>query len=110
MNEKRLWSVVVTLAAFACTCAIAGTASTAPGTYQDWNGIDQVTILQPFHAASYQQTAVESFDSSGVKLPDPKDNTYEAVRSALQMIKPAFIDGVEKKARHSSPTPGPLAH
>ncbi len=100
MNEKRLWSVVVTLAAFACTCAIAGTASTAPGTYQDWNGIDQVTILQLFHAASYQQIAVESFDSSGVKLPDPKDNTYEAVRSALRMIKPAFIDGVEKKARH----------
>ncbi len=69
------------------------------GTHQDWNGVDQVTIVQPFHAERYSDIAVETFDSTGVTLPNPKDNTYQAVRSALRMIKPAFIDGLEKKAR-----------
>ncbi len=32
-------------------------------------------------------------------LPNPKDNTYEAVQSALRLIKPAFIDGLEKNLR-----------
>lgn len=50
----------------------------APGTYRDWHDIDEVTILQPFDASAYSQIAVESFDSSGVKLPETNDNTYRA--------------------------------
>lgn len=74
--------------------------ATAPGTYRDWNGdIDEVTVIQPFNAASYTAIAVESFDTAGVPLPNPGDNTYEAVRSALRMIKPAFMAGLEQTAR-----------
>lgn len=74
--------------------------ATAPGTYRDWNGeIDEVTILQPFNAASFEAIAVESFDTSAVKLPDPRDNTYPAVLAAMRMIKPAFMDGLQQNAR-----------
>jgi hypothetical protein len=73
---------------------------TNPGTYRDWNGdIDEVTILQAFSAASYSAIAVESFDTAGVPLPNPRDNTYEAVRNALRVVKPAFMAGLEQKAR-----------
>ncbi len=72
------------------------------GTYRDWNDIDEVTILQPFDASAYSQIAVESFDSSGVKLPETNDNTYRAVQSALRAIKPAFIEGLERKAQRKA--------
>ena len=75
-------------------------AATAPGTYRDWNGdIDEITILQPFNAAGYDAIAVESFDTAGVVLPNPKDNTYAAVEKALRSIKPAFMAGLEQNAR-----------
>ena len=81
----------------------AGAASkrtTVPGAYRDWNGeIDEVTIIQPFRLDTYKDIAVESFDITGVPLPDPKENTYGAVRSALSLIKPAFIEGFQKNLR-----------
>ncbi len=61
--------------------------------------MDEVTIVQPFRSAAYTTVAVESFDSSGVHLPDPEDNTFAAVKKALGTIKPAFIEGLQKKAR-----------
>lgn len=80
--------------------ANAARGATAPGTYRDWNGdIDEVTILQPFHAANFDSIAVESFDTSGVQLPNPKDNTYPAVLAAMRLIKPAFMGGLQEKAR-----------
>ena len=75
-------------------------AATSPGTYRDWGGdIDEVTILQPFNAAGYDAIAVESFNTAGVALPNPKDNTYPAVQKALTSIKPAFMEGLEQNAR-----------
>ena len=75
-------------------------AATTPGTYRDWNGdIDEVTILQPFNAAGYDSIAVETFDTAGVALPNPKDNTYPAVQRAITVIKPAFMAGLEEGAR-----------
>jgi hypothetical protein len=80
--------------------AAAAPGATAPGTYRDWNGdIDEVTILQPFNAASFSAIAVESFDTAGVPLPKPSDNTYAEVQAALRLIKPAFMTGLEQKAR-----------
>jgi hypothetical protein len=82
------------------TCA-AGRGTTAPGTYRDWNGdIDEVTIFQTFRADSYNDIVVESIDSSGVTLPNPRENTYQAVQSALRLMKPAFIEGLQLKLRH----------
>ena len=80
--------------------ARAAQAATAPGTYRDWNGdIDEVTILQPFNAANYNAIAVESFDTAGIPLPNPSDNTFPAVQTALRLIKPAFMAGLEQNAR-----------
>lgn len=82
------------------TCA-AGKTATTPGTYRDWNGdIDEVTIFQTFHADTYNDIVVESFDSAGVKLPDPRENTYQAVLSGIRLMKPAFIEGLRAKLRH----------
>lgn len=89
---------ILTLTAFRDANAAKG--ATAPGTYRDWNGeIDEVTILQPFNAASFDAIAVESFDTTGVKLPNPNDNTYPAVLTAMRSIKPAFMGGLQEKAR-----------
>ncbi|HEV2095473.1 MAG TPA: DUF4410 domain-containing protein [Chthoniobacterales bacterium] len=102
MRNGMLAFLAFLVAAFALPSrtSAGSNATTATGTYRDWNGdIDEVTIVQPFRAVGYTNISVESFDTSGVSLPNPKDNTYEAVQSALRLIKPAFIDGLVKKLR-----------
>ena len=90
---------VLTLALLA-DAAAASKGTTMPGTYRNWNGdMDEVTIVQPFRLDTYNDIAVESFDIAGATLPNPKENTYEAVRSALNSIKPAFIEGFQKNLR-----------
>jgi hypothetical protein len=80
--------------------AAASKGTTTPGSYHDWNGdIDEVTILQPLHLDSYNDIAVEAFDVTKVPLPNPKENTYEAVRAALNSLKPAFLEGFQKNLR-----------
>jgi hypothetical protein len=80
--------------------AAASKGTTMPGTYRNWNGdMDEVTIVQPFRLDTYNDIAVESFDITGATLPNPKENTYGAVRSALDSIKPAFIEGFLKNLR-----------
>ena len=108
MNRRRFQAFVFLVALIACESAIAARPSTSPGTYRDWHDVDEVTIIRPFVAATYNQIAVESFDSSRVKLPPANDNTHEAVQLALQRMKPAFMRGVEEKAKRktSSNAPG----
>jgi hypothetical protein len=81
---------------------------TMPGTYRDWNGdIDEMTIVQSFRLDTYNDIAVASFDVSKVTLPDPKENTYSAVRSALGSVKPAFIEGFQENLRRKPGGPNP---
>ena len=83
--------------------------STVPGVYHDWNGdIDEVTIVQSFRLDTYNDIAVESFDVTKVTLPDPNENTYGAVRSALNTIKPAFLEGFLEKLRRKTHGPSPV--
>ena len=99
---------VLTLALLADPAA-ASNGTTMPGTYRNWNSdIDEVTIVQPFRLDTYNDIAVESFDIAGVILPNPKDNTYEAVRSALNSIKPAFIEGFQKNLRRKPGEANPV--
>lgn len=96
---------------FALSCLLLGSltlalpekaeaASTAPGTYRDWNGdLDEVTIVQSFRLDSYNDIAVESFNITGVPLPNPKENTFTAVQAALRSLKPAFIEGFQHELR-----------
>jgi len=89
--------------------AAASKGTTTPGTYRDWNGdIDEVTILQPLHLDVYNDIAVEAFDITKVPLPNPKENTYEAVRSALNSLKPAFLEGFQKNLRRKPGGPNPV--
>jgi hypothetical protein len=77
--------------------------ATTPGVYRDWNGdIDEVAILQSFRLDTYNNIVVESFDVTKVTLPNPKENTYEAVRTALNSLKPAFIEGFQKDLRRKA--------
>src|ERR1700752_3638353 len=96
---------------FALSCLLLGSltfafsgqvegASTAPGTYRDWSGdIDEVTILQSFRLDHYNDIAVQSFDITGIPLPNPKENTFTAVQKALGSLKPAFIEGFRQGLR-----------
>ena len=109
-NLVRIWftSGVLAFALLAHT-AEASKGATTPGTYRDWNGdIDEVTILQPFHLNAYHNIAVEAFDITHVTLPDPKENTHEAVRSALNSLKPAFLEGFQKNLRQKPSGPNPV--
>src|SRR5438874_1876334 len=102
--RNAFFSVV---AGFVCALAAAAPAPPAPGTYHDWHDVDEVTIIQPFNASAYSQIAVESFNSAGVKMPDANDNTYRAVQSALRVMKPAFMDGVARKAKRKTAANAP---
>jgi hypothetical protein len=89
--------------------AAASRGTTTPGTYRNWNGdIDEVTILQPLRLDAYNDIAVESFDVTKVTLPNPKENTHEAVRSALSSLKPAFLEGFQKNLRRKPGGPNPV--
>src|SRR2546423_44821 len=97
--KQRTLNVFFFLLAMFVSSALAAPAPTAPGTYRDWHDVDEVTIVQPFNASAYTQIAVESFDSAGVKLPDPNDNPYRAVQLALRTMKPAFMEGEFHRAQ-----------
>jgi hypothetical protein len=105
-NFAWFCSVLASLSLALCPDASARSkGATTPGTYRDWNGdIDEVTIVQPFRLDSYNDIAVESFDATGVPMPNPKDNTYPAVRSALSKIKPAFLEGFQRTLRRKPAT------
>ena len=102
MNPTPLNILACVLAVLVSASAIAAPAPTAPGTYRDWHDVDEVTIIRPFNAATYNQIAVESFDSTGVKLPLANENTYRAVQSAIGMMKPAFMNGLAQKAQRKT--------
>jgi hypothetical protein len=102
MNPRSLKVLAGLLVAFVSASAIAATAPPVPGTYRDWHDVDEVTIIRPFNASTYDQIAVESFDSAGVKLPQTNDNTYRAVQAAIRNMKPAFMEGLARKAQRKA--------
>jgi hypothetical protein len=61
-----------------------GEAPTTPGKYTDWDGeMDQLEVVATFKLADYDRILVEPLDTSGVELPDIKDNTYAPVKRVL---------------------------
>jgi Domain of unknown function (DUF4410) len=102
MNRRTLNILAGVVAALISASATAAPSPPVPGTYRDWHDVDEVTIIQPFNAAAYSQIAVESFDTTRVKLPPANDNTYQAVQSAMRMMKPAFMDGLAQKAQRKA--------
>ena len=103
MNSKPFSIFLLVASALLSTLAVATAAAPpVPGTYKDWHDVDEVTIVRPFNASAYDQIAVESFDSTGVKLPPTNENTYGPVQSAIRLMKPAFMDGLAQKAQRKA--------
>jgi len=75
-------------------------APTTPGTYTDWNGeIDQVEIMSAWKLGDYRRVSVATFDTSGVPLPEPGDNTYEPVKVMLAGATAPFVAGLAQGLR-----------
>ncbi len=77
--------------------AARGKANTAPGSYKDWNDVDEVTIVQPFQLGSYSRVVVAPFQTSGAEMPDAKDNSFAPAKEALESSTGTFVAGVKRK-------------
>ena len=99
---------------------VASKGSTAPGTYKDWNDIDEVEILQTFKFADFGSVIVTPMDKSAVTLPPEGENTYavtkqiyfasdglllEGLRGAIRGFRKGVT--VESKAEPTAPAGGP---
>jgi hypothetical protein len=61
-----------------------GGAPTTPGKYTDWDGeMDELEVVSTFKLGDYDRILVEPLETSGVELPDIKDNTYGPVKQVL---------------------------
>jgi hypothetical protein len=90
-------AVVLGLSFIGAEAFAAKAGSTQPGTYSDWNDIDQVTIVQPFQSSSYTRVVVQPIDTKNAPLPDAKDNSYAAVKEALANSTQPFTEGLQRK-------------
>lgn len=75
-------------------------APTTPGKYTEWNGeIDEIEIVGVWKLADYRRVRVGSFDTSGAKLPEASDNTYEPVKVMLAGAAEPFTAGLSEALR-----------
>jgi hypothetical protein len=68
-----------------------------PGSYTDWNDVDQVTIVQPFQRSAYNRVIIAPLDTRNAPLPDKSDNSYNDVKAALAGSTNAFMQGMRDK-------------
>jgi hypothetical protein len=76
--------------------SVAAGDKTAPGTYHDWNDLDDVEIVQPFHFADYGKLMVVALDRSGVQLPPETENTYKPTKAVFDACDTPFLEGLQK--------------
>lgn len=69
--------------------------SPSPGMYREWNGIDEVEILQPFKLSDYAKIILLPLDTESAKLPPRDDNTYKPVKEVLSRADEIFFKGLE---------------
>lgn len=82
--------------ALQASLALAGSKGTAPGTYKDWNNIDEVEILQAFKFSDFGSLIVTPLDKSGVTLPAASDNTYAPTKQIYDASDGFLIEGLQK--------------
>lgn len=71
---------------------------TEPGTYRDWKDeIDRVEILEPFRLDDYDLVVVEPLDGSKTELPEPDDNAFAPVKSALAHATSPYVAGLDDR-------------
>jgi hypothetical protein len=72
-------------------------APTTPGKYTDWDGeMDSLEVVATFKLADYDRILVEPLDTSGVELPDIKDNTYAPVKRVLAEAATSLAAGLSE--------------
>jgi hypothetical protein len=68
-----------------------------PGSYTDWNDVDQVTIVQTFQRSAFTRVIVQPLDTRNAPLPEKSDNSYADVKAALGGSTAAFVQGLRDK-------------
>jgi hypothetical protein len=95
-----LLTLVAALSAAPAQARSRHAAPTTPGKYSEWNGeIDEIEIAGVWKLADYRRVSVEAFDTSGAKLPETNDNTYEPVKVMLAGAAAPFVAGLSQALR-----------
>ena len=112
MKLRALPIVFVLIASVAPLWARGNKAPMEPGTYKAWGpDIDEMEIVKPFHMADYDKVVVMPFDTSESPLPDPKDRSYDTIRSVLdgytltlvEALRPALKSKAEVERVEKAP-------
>ncbi|HEY4641817.1 MAG TPA: DUF4410 domain-containing protein [Thermoanaerobaculia bacterium] len=79
-------------------------AVTEPGSYKNWGpDIDQIEIVKAFKVGDYDRVIVLPFDTSKTPLPDPKEKSYDSIRSVVdgytETLSEALRDEVKGKMK-----------
>ena len=75
-------------------------APTAPGTYKEWGpDIDQMEIVKTFKIADYDHIVVQSFDTSATPLPDPKEKSYNTIKSVLDAYTLTMVEALRPELK-----------
>ncbi len=73
---------------------------TEPGKYKSWGpDIDEVEILKTFKTADYDRIVVLPFDTSSTPLPDPKDRSYDTIKSVLASYTDTFTEAFRSELK-----------
>lgn len=56
-------------------------------------------ILKPFHVADYDKVVVLPFDTSETPLPDPKEKSYETIKSVLDGYTLTLVEALRLKLK-----------
>src|SRR5579859_4506696 len=71
-----------------------------PGTYKSWGpDIDEMEIVKPFHMADYDKVVVLPFDTSESPLPDPKEKSYETIKSVLDGYSLTLVEALRPELK-----------
>lgn len=99
MKANRAASSIFCSALFAFVSSTVATPelNRHPGSYRDWNDIDEVTIVQPFQFAAYNQVVITPLDIREVKLPPSDENTYPLAKEVLSTSAQLFAQGIREK-------------
>src|SRR5512142_2620985 len=73
---------------------------TEPGKYKSWGpDIDELEIVKTFKIADYDRVAVLPFDTSSTPLPDPKDKSYDTIKSVLSSYTDTFTEAFRSELK-----------
>ncbi len=115
-NKKLLLFVLVALIVTPLAWARGNAKpATDPGSYKNWGpDIDQIEIVKKFAASDYDRIVVIPFDTSKTPLPDPKDKSYDTIKSVVdgytETLTEALRDEVKGKMKVETAQSAPKSH